>query len=66
LVRRYGGDAAWNTIELIICMITDEMYQREALRRKAALLLDELAPPGSTPVERIMAERVVVGYFDAH
>jgi hypothetical protein len=65
-IEKYGDNAAWNTMNLIISQTTQDAWQREALRCKAALLLDELAPPGSTPVERIMAERVVVGYFDAH
>jgi hypothetical protein len=65
-IEKYGGNAAWNTMNLIISQTTQDAWQREALRCKAALLLDELAPRGSTPVERVLAERVVVCYLDSH
>src|SRR5262249_30907887 len=65
-INEYGGNAAWNTMNLIISQMTQDAWQREALRCKAAPLLDDLAPPGSTPVERVLAERVVVCSLDSH
>jgi hypothetical protein len=65
-IEKYGGNAAWNAMNLIISQTTQDAWQREALRCKAASLLDELAPPGSTPIERVLAERVVVCYLDSH
>src|SRR5262249_54588106 len=59
-IEKYGDNAAWNTMNLIISQTSQDAWQREALRCKAASLLDELAPRGSTPVERVLAERVVV------
>jgi hypothetical protein len=66
LIERYRGDMAINALEMIISRFTDDAAQREALRRQAARLRDQLAGPAATPIEKILAERVTVCYMDVY
>jgi hypothetical protein len=66
LIERYRGDMAADAIEAIVSRITDDLARREALRRHAAKIRDELAGPAPTPIERILAQRVALCYLDAY
>jgi hypothetical protein len=63
-IKKYRGDAAINTIEMIISKMTDDPDQREALRRQAATIRDRHAGPNPTDVELALAERIAVMYMD--
>jgi hypothetical protein len=66
LIKRYRGDMAANAIEAIVSRATDDPAQREALRRQAVKLREDLAGPAATPIERILAERVAVSHLDSY
>jgi hypothetical protein len=64
--ERYGdlaGHALGSWIELIS---GSDLALAEALGRKAVALKSELAGPAPTPLERLLAERVVACYFQAY
>jgi len=59
-VERYGGNMDWQAEHSYIAAAAgDDLVFAEALARKLALLRAELAGPSSTPIERLLAGRVV-------
>jgi hypothetical protein len=65
-MRRFGGDMARTTAEMIIGQITDDPIRREALRLKVGRLQAELAGDDPSPIDRVLAERVSVCYMDTY
>jgi hypothetical protein len=57
---------ARNAEDALIAQITDDPRQREALRRKLALLRAELAGPKPTAIEGLLAGRVAICWLDAY
>lgn len=63
--HRTGGDVERNTINAIVRTIPggDDPKIGEAIQARAELMRRELAPPGSPPVERLLATRVVCDWL---
>jgi hypothetical protein len=66
LCDAYGADMAKNALEALIKQITDRPRQREAIRRKVAILTDELAGPNPTVIEKLLAGRVALCWLDCY
>jgi hypothetical protein len=66
-VDALGGDLAERAERAMVqALAGDDLGCREALTRKLALLRAELAGPNPTPVERLLAERVVACWLQVH
>src|SRR4051794_26395108 len=66
LLAAYGDAYAQSRRSLTESASLGNLAVREALSRAIDALRDELAGPGSSALERILAERVALCWFDAH
>jgi hypothetical protein len=55
------AEAAWATL-----IAGPDLYFREGLMRKAALMRAELSGPSPSPIERLLVERVVAAWLQLH
>jgi hypothetical protein len=66
-VDRLGGDLAEQAIiSLVRSAAGENLLFKEALTRKLELLRAELTGPAPTPLERLLAERVVACWLQVH
>jgi hypothetical protein len=66
-VERLGGNLAWQAeYSLVRAALGEDLVAREALTRKLELLRAELNGPASTPLERLLVERVVACWLQLH
>ena len=63
---RYGDLAAHARAAVIDLVAGTDLGFREALSRKADALIEELAGPGASPLERLLAERVSASWLRVH
>ncbi len=67
IVNRFGGDLARHAqLTLIDKFSGKNLLVQEALRRKLDILRDELAGPTSTPLERLLVDRIVTCWLHLH
>ena len=64
LIEFYKGDPSRNCLEVIIALFASDEFQREAFRRQAQKRSEELAGPDPTPIERTLADRIVICEFE--
>src|SRR4051812_22751717 len=63
----HWGDLGARVRELLIALIAGpDLAFGEALARRVAAMLDELAGPGAPPLERLLGERVVATWLQVH
>jgi hypothetical protein len=66
-VERLGGNLAWQAeYSLVRAALGEDLVAREALTRKLELLRAELNGPASTPLERLLVDRVVACWLQLH
>jgi hypothetical protein len=66
LLEACGSPARWLEGELVRQAAGDDLAVREAAGRKLAGVREELAGPGATAIERLLAERAAVCWFLVH
>jgi hypothetical protein len=61
------GDLAWHAEEALLQLAAGpSLLAKEALQRRMAELREELAGPAPTPVEKMLVDRVVLGWAEVH
>jgi hypothetical protein len=65
LIERLGGRLAARVRERLIERMSSDPTIREALRREAEILRRDLEGPNPTVIERLVVERVMVGWLAA-
>jgi hypothetical protein len=66
LCDAYGANIAKHALEALIKQITDNPRRKEAIRRKVAILTEELAGPNPAAIEKLLAGRVALCWLDSH
>lgn len=66
LIDRFGDAYRFTRETLIKHAAGDSLVIQEALRRKIDGLRDDLAGPDATALERVLAERIALCWFDVH
>lgn len=65
-VKEAGELAMKGEAALIDHIFQRNLIRKEGLKRKLALMREELAGPGATPLERLVAERVVASWLQVY
>ena len=66
-VDSFGGDLARQAqLSLVERFTGKNLLYKESLQRKLELLRDELAGPSTTPLERLLVDRVVTCWLHLH
>lgn len=68
LIRLGGGDVAASVKALLVekAAGAKEIFTKEAIARHLERMLDELAGPSPTPIERLLAERAALCWIELH